>query len=464
MKRFLLLALILLLLAGQLSAACAKTEKAALPDDGGTLAYEIEDGGCAIKGWSGSAEQLKIPEAIDGVPVTAIKAMAFRGKGMREVIIPDSVTRIGKMAFQGCASLERATLPQGLEAIPDILFQGCTSLKEVSIPPQVTEIGEMVFAGCTQLSALEMPETLTTIDDMAFHSCVSLREIRLPDGLTHLGRLCFYGCKDLTALALPEGLTELGWGAFNMCTGIREMTLPDSLADVGYNPFAYMQLERLNVSPDHPCLQYEDGVLYSKADHRLIGCAEPGRLPTRYAVKAGTEIVDECAFALCRGLESISFPDSVHTINALAFAGCDGLTDIRWSAGLKQIGSWAFKKCDALTEIALPEGFEWLPTSAIDNCANLERVVIPASVTRLRSNSITDCPKAVLVVTKGSPAERILRDEKIKYVYPDGSVPTVWTRLEEITEKPGISWTLILLGAVLLLVLLRFLFVRHSER
>ena len=62
-----------------------------------------------------------IPSFIEGYPVTAIGASAFteddkdeNGAILREVVIPDGVTSIGKEAFYGCLQFEVVTLPDSI--------------------------------------------------------------------------------------------------------------------------------------------------------------------------------------------------------------------------------------------------------------------------------------------------------------------------------------------------------------
>ena len=54
---------------------------------------------------------------------------------------------------------------------------------EVSIPEGVTAIGERAFYGCTNLTKVTLPGTLLTIRDDAFSCCRKLKEIHVPDGL-----------------------------------------------------------------------------------------------------------------------------------------------------------------------------------------------------------------------------------------------------------------------------------------
>jgi acetyltransferase-like isoleucine patch superfamily enzyme len=52
-----------------------------------------------ITGYVGVLQNVKIPSKIRGLPVTSIGDNAFYGKNLTSVIIPDSVTKIGKGVF-----------------------------------------------------------------------------------------------------------------------------------------------------------------------------------------------------------------------------------------------------------------------------------------------------------------------------------------------------------------------------
>ena len=60
-----------------------------------------ERGGITITGYTGSTKNVKIPEKINGSPVTSIGAGAFSGKQLNRITIPNSVTSIGREAFSG---------------------------------------------------------------------------------------------------------------------------------------------------------------------------------------------------------------------------------------------------------------------------------------------------------------------------------------------------------------------------
>ena len=68
---------------------------------------------------------------------------------MGGIVIPDSVTEIGKGVFYGCGSLGSIDIPSRVMKIGDFAFYECLSLKSIDIPNSVTEIGNYAFRVCS---------------------------------------------------------------------------------------------------------------------------------------------------------------------------------------------------------------------------------------------------------------------------------------------------------------------------
>lgn len=85
-------------------------------------------------------------------------------RGCRNTVIPDTVNRIGEMAFKDCIGLTEVTIPDNVDIIYDNAFQNCTDLTYVKLPDSV--YGEVffyssgAFKGCTGLEQVVVPPSI----------------------------------------------------------------------------------------------------------------------------------------------------------------------------------------------------------------------------------------------------------------------------------------------------------------
>lgn len=81
---------------------------------------------------------------------------------MESIIIPKSVTSIGKGALFLCESLKSITIPDSVTSIEEDAFSQCKSLKSITIPNSVTSIGDGAFMYCESLQSITIPENVTS--------------------------------------------------------------------------------------------------------------------------------------------------------------------------------------------------------------------------------------------------------------------------------------------------------------
>ena len=120
--------------------------------------YTVYENYVEITGGEGEVTELIIPAEIEGLPVTSIGNYAFYNRWChRSIVIPDSVTHIGKGAFEECIFTE-IVIPDSVTFIGDSAFSSCSSLTDIAIPDSVTFIGERAFSYCDSLDGIHVDE------------------------------------------------------------------------------------------------------------------------------------------------------------------------------------------------------------------------------------------------------------------------------------------------------------------
>ena len=156
--------------------------------------YSVSDGEATITGYTGSAETVEIPSAIDGYTVKAIGAKAFLGNTkIRTVYVPYTVTSIDNNAFSYCTNLTNVLLPSSLKTIGGGVFYGCTSLESIDLPAAVTNIGRQCFDGCTALKSVTFHRGNSTlhVESFAFLNCPALKEVTIETSNIDIGAKAF---------------------------------------------------------------------------------------------------------------------------------------------------------------------------------------------------------------------------------------------------------------------------------
>ncbi len=190
---------------------------------------------------------------------------------------------------------------------------------QLVIPPtldghSVTGIGAYGFFLCSTLTDVTIPDSVTSIGDAAFYLCENLTSVTMPDSVIRIGKEAFSECPRLTSVTMSNSVASIGDSAFTSCSSLTSVTIPDSVTHIGTNPFARCgKLTDILVSTDQPVLEVIDGVLFTKADKRLI-CYPSAFTAKEYTVPQGIQSIGVRAFFLCHGLTGVTIPDSVTTI------------------------------------------------------------------------------------------------------------------------------------------------------
>ena len=124
MKKGIALLLVLILILGALLPAASAEESEPVRFTSGDYEYAIlGDGTAEIVRYNGTDEEVSIPAAMDGIPVTSIgEAAFFANQSLASVIIPEGVTGIVGWSFAECYNLNSITLPKSLVSIGTYAF------------------------------------------------------------------------------------------------------------------------------------------------------------------------------------------------------------------------------------------------------------------------------------------------------------------------------------------------------
>ena len=224
--------------------------------------------------------------------VKEIKANAFNSSYLTSIVIPDSVTTLGKNAFTYCPNLTSVHIGSGIKTISDSTFYWCAyRLKEVTFSDSshLTTINKDAFARCNKLERIDLPKSLKTIGLRAFESCKSLKTIDLSDSLTTIASHAFESCDVLEEIKMPNTVKSIGDEAFIKCYNLKEVYLNDSILDIGEN-----------------------------------------------------------AFCSCRSLKSIRIPDLITQLKFGVLSGCTALEQVVIGKSVSKIGNYVFKNCPNL--------------------------------------------------------------------------------------------------------------------
>ena len=327
-----------------------------------------------------------------------------------------TLTNIGSEAFERCTSLTSVTIPNSVTIIANEAFEDCSGLTSITIPNSVTSIGREAFYGTAFYNnpsnwdngALYLGDCLIrltdgyvgdykikvntlTIADGAFADCKGLTSITIPNSVTRIGDWAFENCFSLTSITIPNSVKEIGNGAFEGCESLTSITIPNSVTWIGHWAFGGTAFYNNPSNWDKEALYLGDCLI-------CLDCGYVGD----YNIKENTRLIADGAFAFCKGLTSITIPNSVTEIGNGAFEVCHSLTSITIPNTVTSIGHGAFYFCSGLTSITIPNSVTSIGYEAFSGCKSLTSITIPNSVKEIGNLAFEGCESLTSITIPNS--------------------------------------------------------------
>ena len=160
--------------------------------------------------------------------IISIGDYALSGSSISDIVFTGHDLRtIGKDAFSHCNNLYNISIPEGVENIGQVAFEGGygypgdSRLEVIKLPKSLKQIGNRCFANCIFLTEIEIPENIIIIPSDIFNSCSRLINVKLSPKTTYIGDFAFQGCSSLTEFHLPPYLISVGYRAFSECSNLK---------------------------------------------------------------------------------------------------------------------------------------------------------------------------------------------------------------------------------------------------
>ena len=332
--------------------------------------------------------------------------------GATEIVIPDSVTSIGELVFNGCSGLTSVTMPGSVSNIGANAF-AYSGLTNVTMCGDAPSVGSQAFANVGENAVVHLPVTASgyvvdgdgkwqgmtvewcgpefTIDENGVLTGVNLHgatEVVIPDSVTSIGNWAFYNCSGLTSVTIGNSVTSIGNYAFAGCSSLTSVTIPDSVTSIGVGAFSNCSSVRGVTVPQSVCSS-KLSLLFPAAYQSI----------TNVVIRDSVTSIGDSAFSGCSGLTGVTIPDGVTSIGEGVFSACGGLTSVTIGNGVTSIEDGVFANCESLTTVKFGASLAYLG-NAFSGCTAMASVYFTGDAPYAEDDVFKDCPKSMLIYVK----------------------------------------------------------------
>ena len=366
--------------------------------------------------------------------VVNIGELAFSGcTQLAQITLPQNLATIEPTLFEGCTALTSIVIPDSVSKITDDAFRDCTALESVDFGSGVTSIIGPAFFNCVALKEIVIPDNVTSIDDSAF-SGVSPDSVSLGKGISEWDCSIRYGMTFskntvLTFMNPDCNITDSfdklidGYligkirGYFNStaqkyvnaiytssgCEHFCKIDFelvehPDwEAGQCGPNAsYAFdPQTETLTVDGSGRTWGYPISYTGGVYDYDF-GVGDNFNISPKKAVFNGVSAIWNCFLVGANELKEVEIGSSITEIGCEAFAGT-GLESVTLPSNVLTVNKGAFRDCVSLKNVTLPENMTALADYVFCTSA-IESIKLPESLKTIGNSSLCDTALKSIII------------------------------------------------------------------
>lgn len=322
------------------------------------------------------------------------------------VVIPETVTHIGKKAFYRNTSLT---------ALYIIDLEKWCSVKLADSYSNPLYYAENLYINITLATDIVIPETVTSIGDYAFYRCKSINTIVIPETVTSVGKMAFYYCS-ATSVTAP---CNLSLSTFFKDTVLTEIHNYSTEWTTDLEPTCME-----DGSMSHHCLRCGDKKDVTSIDaigHDYVLQSELSVHPhtKTYFCNNCSDIKTESPIATnCVECNFTVAEDESANVKLVSYIGNQADVIIPETYNGKKITTIedaCFRNNTEITSVKIEEGITTIGSIAFMGCSSLQRVYIPESVTSISANAFYGIAGSIYCY-EGSVAHEYAEANNVSYV------------------------------------------------
>ena len=311
-----------------------------------TLTINVETAGTLaslVADKKGIVEELKVTGSINGLDLMTLKDLCGQDGMLTAIDLSDATIVSGagttanelpEGAFQSTYSLKHIVLPKNLVRIGAFAFQD-SGIEELVLPKTVTSLGRDIFYYARNLKALSVEDgnpkydsrdNCNAIIETATNTlCIGCVNTVIPSTVKAFGDMAFSGKPGLKEILIPDGITSIGWSAFWADVDLSSVTLPASVTSLGESPFGGCErITSFTIDPANPKYDSRNNcnAIIETATNTLIQGFSTTKIPE------GVKVIAPAAFRSLASLTEMEIPASVEKIEAEAFLYCNQMTKV----------------------------------------------------------------------------------------------------------------------------------------